>query len=315
MKSHIIELEISSPDELQRKLAECFAGKGQPCFVDLSVFGSDILVRQFDVPRLGANEMVNALKLEAVEILSVAAHDIELNYEIIDQTPERVKGIFIAMPAKKLSGYMDCFAASDFIPVRITARSISVLTKFLDENQGAIENNFCFLHFSGKDAISMAVFSCGKCEFVREVFYDDLVDAERAVMDSLKYSFGKTDAKHLNKLYFSGDLPGKEELIGRLQKKIEIESSLEGDESCFFRSSHAPFSRLNLFKKFSYILMLREAGLKAGKALMVAGGILCLILLLKLIGDARSVAALRGSIDPDDYAHAIKLQQKIGGQQ
>lgn len=315
MKKNMINLEISSAEELQKQLEEIVKEKKRRTgFAELVIYGSDILVRQFDLPYLKAQDLVNALKFDAVEILSLPMQAIKLDYKVFDSSENRIKGIFIAMPIEKLNEYTQSFIKTRIMPVKLTAGCLSELGKFFAINPEAIKNNFCFLDFPKPNTVNLAVFINGHCELIREIIYENFNEAERSILDSLNYSYGRSVTKQLSKIYFSGDMEGKEELVKRLEKKIEIEP-----KSSFTSHTHNPvkstylefFSGFNLLKKFSVILPIRNGILLIEKVLLLAVLILCTITAVKIFKDSRSVKEAAYSINAKDYEYARNLQEKV----
>ncbi len=319
MQNNTIKLEITSPKELQKQLeAMAKDKKANAHFAELEIYGSSILMRQFDLPHLVPHELVKSLKLEAVEILSLSLKAIKLDYKVIDSSGDRIRGIFIAMPKATLHEYTRRFTPLGIIPVKLNAGCLAALGRFLAENPEAIKNNFCFLDFPKYNIVNMVVFINGQCELIREIAYENLEEAEGIVIDSLKYSYGKSVIKQLNKLYFSGNLAGKEELVQRLESKIEIEpkAAFTGQSlNSLNVMQQELFSKLNLLKKYSSLLLIRNGILFAERALLALALFLCLITGIKACQGSQSARKLRRSINAKDYEHARTLQEEVRSSQ
>ena len=314
-RNNLTILSVSSPAELHKQLESlACVRKQQLCFAELQIYGSGILIRQFDLPHLASRELLNALKLEAIELLSVPTSAIALDYQIMDFSGERIRGIFIAMPAERVREYKNCLRLTQVIPIKMTAKCISVLGEFLADHPEALKNNFCFLDFSKSNIINLAVFINGQCELIREIIYENVNDAEQAVLDSLKYSYGRSVAKKLNKLYFSGIIEEREDLIKSLEGKIEIEPKLAfagGPSQLAKEHYHELFLRLNLLKKDYLIAPFRSTLLQTEKIFLTAGIVCCIALGINIIKGAQSIKRLQSSFSITDYEYARLLQEKL----
>jgi len=99
MNDKLFILEAQSPQELEAFLTSTPKDKKiDSRFVELSIYGPGVLVRQFELPYLAARELNNTLKLEVVELLSLLPTEIELDYQILDYSEGKIKGVFVAIP-------------------------------------------------------------------------------------------------------------------------------------------------------------------------------------------------------------------------
>ena len=314
VKEGLVAFEVSSPEELRAAL-DSFSEKrsSQTRFAELRIYGSGILVRQFELPNVSLGELKNALKLEATEIFSLPPQDIELDYKIFSSSEHKIKGMFLAIPNKLLQEYLSCFDATDIIPVKMTANIIAVAGDFLLNNRTA-RKSFCLVDFSKTNIINMTVFINGQCELLREIYYDGIDDAEEKVINSLKYIYGKSASKRLNKIYYSGDLFDKDALVLRLQEKIDVEpeSGNATDRDIMPSTPKSDiFFKINLFKKYVPSLPMRNGILRTERVALTIFLLFFLILGAKTLREGLSIRHLRSSFSRTDYDYARSLQEKV----
>ncbi len=311
-KENIVCLEAASPKELAELLKGLPKDKaGKSRFVSLNVYGPQILVRQFDLPRLNPAELKNALRLEAVELLHLKPQEIEFDYQILSSSKDKINGIFVALPKKLLEEYASCCDKAQLMLSSVTASSISAVNSFFCKNK-AIGGTFSLLVFSERNHIYLSVFDNRLCVLLREIYYENLNQAEQEVINSLKYSCARSVNKQLDTIYCSGEVSDKDELIARLEKVLDVsvqKGDFTGKVSC------APwqegFFKINLMKRYCLTINERIILLKAENLALALCLFLCVALGVKVIKDRLSIRQARSSFTLSDYDYAKKLLEKI----
>ena len=313
MESKIINLEVKSAQKLEEAL-RAFKNTKRPDSVGLAflnLFGPQILVRQFELPRLSRQEIKNALKLEATEIFSLLPDEIEIDYQILRSLKQRVQGIFVAIPKRLLLDYILRFDKAGVIPFAITASILSQINNFLHKHKPQ-RKNLCIIDFYKENIINLAVFHNNNCQLLREIYYDSLSDAEQEIIYSLKYAWGKSSQKKFEEVYCLGDLSGKDRLIDALQQGLSSEiKRYSPDKSQVNGRVINPYFNVDLFKSFTFSLSTRKRMLWAINIIIAA----CLGLLLLLsIGAVRNTLQIRrlsATYRADDYGYARDLQDAL----
>jgi len=314
MQAKLLNFEIVSPLDLTEILrsvptAQC----GVTRFAELRLYGADILVRQFELPRSSLSALRNVLRLECAEVLSMRPDEIELDYCVLHTTVENVKGLLIAISRRILREYLSSFNGSDIIPAKMTGQIISRTTDYLRANK-IQSSSFCLLDFFKTQIVNLSVFIDGRCELLRAINYDTENEAEQKINDSIRYIFGRSFNKQLYKVYFYGDISGRDGFIARLREKIGVDA--EPDESA--GHAHAQnasymnaFLKLNLLKKYYVGLTLRNRILQAEKFTLAICIVICLFLGVQIFKKGMLIRKLKSSFSQADYKRALSLKEKI----
>src|SRR3989338_3331390 len=271
-------LEVSSPEELAKLLADKPLQEG---FIGLSVYGAQVLVRQFELPAIRKSELKDALRLEAVELLHIKPQEIELEYQLVKAENGKLSGIFVAAPKKLIEEYIACC-----------------------DSHG--------LMISGANQLYLSVFDNGLCVLLREINYDDLREAEQEVINSLKYSCSKSASKQLDALYVRGQAQAKEQLLKKLEQVFDV-TAQEGDgtDSPACSLAESSIFKINLTKGYTVTVKERAALLKITTVLLI----LCLLmsagLIAKLVIQSLEAKKVASAFNISDYEYAKGLVKAL----
>jgi hypothetical protein len=265
MSFRLFNIETTAPHDLEEGLnAFLKSEEGGADYIELGISGKQVIVRQFDLPRLTSRELKNHLILEAAELSNLSPQEIELDYQIIQHLQSRIKGIFVAMPKGMLrDDFLFRIGKVKFKSIKITAQILTAVDSILAAVDKRL-NNFSILHFANGNIINLAVFDQGHCELLRQISYDNLDEAKSEVMHSLKYAWGRSVSKEPEGFYFAGDSADKKELISGLEREVGLKAKevlLDGPEA--ERSPDAGYFKVNLAAKYA-------VGISARKSLLMA---------------------------------------------
>ena len=301
-------LEVSSPEELAKLLADKPIQEG---FIGLSVYGAQVLVRQFELPAIRKSELKDALRLEAVELLHIKPQEIELEYQLVKAENGKLSGIFVAAPKKLIEEYIACCDSHGLRISSMSARIISAVNSFFLKNK-LQSNTFGILMFSGANQLYLAVFDNGLCVLLREINYDDLREAEQEVINSLKYSCSKSASKQLDALYVRGQAQAKEQLLKKLEQVFDV-TAQEGDgtDSPACSLAESSIFKINLTKGYTVTVKERAALLKITTVLLI----LCLLmsagLIAKLVIQSLEAKKVASAFNISDYEYAKGLVKAL----
>ena len=317
MRNKVLQLEALTPEELKGKLAGILREvKLQYKFIATDILGNQAIVRNFELPILAKREIKNALRLEAVEMLALLPDDIEIDYQIINTLDGKYKGIFEAIPKSILKDYYAAISKAGFIPLALTAKILTAVNAALTQIPSS-EKAFYILDFAGKKSVFLALFNEGQCELLRDISYDDIIEARQEIGNSLHYALGKSTAKHPEELYFSGEIEGKDELIANLEKEFNVKGKAIDLKAAGAHAQEAGgYFQLNLIKKYTVSLSSRR---KLHLFLNLAVGIAFLAFIFAYMEALRlnsQIKDLKREFNPSkvavEYSNKIKdLQEKI----
>ena len=312
MKEKLFALTVSSPEELAGNRSLFREKRKNKClFVALAISGSQVLVRTFDLPKAPFPDIINNLKFDAVELLSLPVDEIELDFQVLSSTKEKVSGVFACLPKKLLADYLSILDKEKITPVKITAYILAHIDAFLLSHT-TNNKRFCLLDFSKRDIIHLAVFNQKQCELLREIPYENLEEARLEVIQSLRSACGKSHAKQFDHIYFSGDLAQSEQLASEIGRDfssatehipfIDIKTAL-CHESNFFD--------LNLLSKYSFFLSGRKKILKITNILLWLCFFICLLLTWEIQKTEKLINILKSSYSASDYDYARNLKNQL----
>lgn len=276
-----LTIETSSPQDLRSQLARIRQEtNNEPRFAEVRICDAGMLIHRFSMPHLARKDLDAALRLDIVEALSVKETDIEFDYLITSTDDQKTSGIAVAMQAERLKEYLECFAETEIIPIALSASPVCAVGEFLEANPQALKHNFCLIHCSARGSLHLAVCINGQFELIREVSYESEQEAEQRAVASLKYTFGRSIIKQLNKLYFTGAVAEHEKLIERLEKKIEVDTNsivIKGALNAVPVTGRK-FLALNLLGRYAHLPQLRRYLISAGRLVFGVGLAVCLFL-------------------------------------
>ncbi len=312
MHEQLLHFEVVSPLDLTDGLRLVPAAQGGVTrFAELRLYGADILVRQFELPRSSLSALGNVLRLECAEVLSTEPDEIELDYCVLQTQAENIKGLYIAISRRILREYLSSFDGSDIIPAKMTGQIISRATDYLRAHK-IQSSSFCLLDFFKTNLVNLTVFIDGRCELLRVINYDTENEAEQKINDSIRYIFGRSSSKKLYQVYISGDVSGREGFISRLREKIgvdtEADDSAERGLNAFYMNA---FLKLNLLKKHYVGLTLRNRILQAEKFTLAICIVIGLFLGAQILKKGILINKLKSSFSQTDYKRALSLAEKI----
>ncbi|HTY44620.1 MAG TPA: hypothetical protein VMD52_01345 [Patescibacteria group bacterium] len=312
----MLHFEALSTEELDKALARVSQkDKNTGRLAALDIYGPNILVSQFSLPRLSRRELKNSLNLEAVGLLSLSPDEIELDYQIFNSPADKLNGVFIAMPKAVIQEYLSRFEQANVACARLSANILSRINAFLYRNQ-IREGTFCLIDFYNATLANLVIFTNGTCEFLRQISYENLDDAEREIIRSFKYACGKSESKELAGVYSFGDVGGKDTLIAHLQKDLGITIT-----HCDYQAADAngtpakDFFRLDLIKRYRVALPVRKR-ITAWANLVIALGLaICAGLGIRVAQQQAQIKKISATFTMADYQHALDLQKQIRGLQ
>lgn len=315
MSDRVLQLEALLPEELKVQLEVMpKANKLENKFVVLSVSGSQAIVRNFELPVLSAKEIKNALRIEVLDVLSLHTEEIEVDYQILSSVDGKCKGVFLAMPKSLLNDYYAQISKAGFIPLVLTAKILSTINAALIQIPSSIKA-FYILDFIGEKGAFLALFNQGQCELLRDISYDNILEAKQEISNSLRYAIGKSTVKHPEELYFCGETTGRNELIAGLKsefnftvKPVNLSASGFNDVGEYFK--------LNLFKDHTVSLNSRRKLYRLVNFALIAVILVFIVLLNGNLKLNAQIKALKKDFDPAkkevEYVNKIKdLKVKI----
>jgi len=284
MKESLLELQASSVLELDIALSTLKQNQnGNVCPVILNLFGPQMLVRQFELPRLSPKEVHNALKLEAAELFTLLPDAIEIDYQVLDTSSDKIRGIFVGLPKMLLEDYLSCLDKLRCLPEKVTANIFSRMNYFLNEDKTK-GKNFCIVDFF-------------------------------KVVYSLKFVTSKSSCKQFDEIYILGSLSNKKNIV------LELERALRKN-LCNSIEQYEPeipldiFKRKGLFdidlsKKYTFPYSLRQKIFRVTNVLLLSLTVLSLFFAVNFIRYQTAIKKLSTSFDEGAYMYAQILQKEL----
>lgn len=309
MPAKILNLEAASVEELKQSLTALSDIKGS--YVNLSISGPKVMVRQFDLPKLPLKELQNSLALEAAELLSLHPEEIELDYQVLDSDVERIKGVFLASPKQLLEDYFLELTQAKLIPVVISAVILKVADSFLSKTNFETKS-FYLINFGRTNMIDLVVFQDGRCELLRDISCEDMDEAKKEIENSLRYASSKFGNKMPEQVFFTGELQSKQELISHLVAEFGFKvEQLDLKEQIQEAKGQKPYFTLNLIKNYSLPVSIRKNLSLALNLIMAIAVLISAATIIKVVRTEKLLKDLNAAVKSSDYDYVQKLQDKV----
>jgi hypothetical protein len=256
-------------------------------------------------------ELKNALKMEAVELLSLPPDEIEFDYHML-RSKDKARGIFVAVPKRILDEYMAFLNRAKLIPIKISAKILGSLNWFLHEHYDNIKDkNFCILDCSNKNTVNLAIFNKANLELLRGINCIGVEDAKQEITQSLRYYLSKDAARKLDEIYFSGQLSNVGDLLETLERDFNLKvhrNGLAETGTCAALPKEA--FKINLIKRHAVSLPARKFILQALNIFIVLCCLAGLVLWFQALKINSKIKETRSSFSPLDYSYAKGLETK-----
>lgn len=315
VQKKILQLEALSPEELKNKL-EAKKTELKNSFINLSISGQKVIVRQIELPKLSTRDLEKALKLEAAELLSLLPNEVALEYQVLSIGSDKINGIFVALPRETLKQYYVQITNAGAVPLYITAQILSAIDTSLVGISYRVKS-FSLINFSEDNKVYLALFSAGHCELLREMSYDNISEAGQEISQSLRYALSKSANKEAQALYFTGQTKDKAGLIAKLEAEFNTQSKvIDLDAQKDINPNMVRYFNINLINKDTLSLGQRR---KLHRFVNIALITIFLIFIWVFTGSLKlggQIRALKNDFDPSkkagEYRNKIKdLQGKI----
>lgn len=276
----VLLLEVASPEQLRSLIPAVLASAKEPVrFVSLVLSGENVIARPFELEDVPWPQIRPRLLSRAVEVLSLPADDIELDFQLFSSAQNKRCGLFVCMPKKQLREYLRICDAGGLIAVRITTRLLAAVESFVGKQEERPER-FGLLDVSREKRIGFAAFD-GRQWLLREIPYEHPEEAKGGVIQSLRSFCAKSSVKECGPIYVAGEAPVKNELTAQLQTQFGAHTSEIPKIELKAPAPDKYFFSLNLAKQYTFTLQRRR------QLLMAMNIVLAVCLLLVLVLGAR----------------------------
>lgn len=309
---NVLVIEASSPEDLKINLESIFKiTRLESRFVSLAISGPQVLVCPFHYKDVRVKDLKNLLRLEAVELLSLPANEIEVDFQIFRSTEDLICGVFLCLPKGLLKKYVDVLDKAKLIPIKVTAHIFASIETFLRQ-QAVMDQKLCFLDFSKENLIHLAVFNNEQCELIREIPYEHIDEARQEVIQSLRSVCAQSSLKNFDTIYCIGELAGLDDLRQEIEKRfsthteshpaLDISTAL-GVEDNFFS--------LNLMRNFTFSLKERKQIFMGTHLVLALFLAVCVLMASKTIMNSRKIQKLESMYSSKDVNYAVNLKRHL----
>ena len=187
--------------------------KGKICLFTVS--GDDLVYHYFQLPDLPEEELENAIKLEAIQIMPEPVENYDYDYITFNFNGKK-NITLIAFPKRKTKIYLDIFLKCKLKPLIMETSSSSILNSFLFFRK---EDSIAILNI-GHSILNLSIYLKDKFVFFRDIIFGgkimgEIEETEREAMNekigdlveeiniSLKYFENQTERK-VEKIYITG---------------------------------------------------------------------------------------------------------------
>ena len=313
MKTPILALEASSPEELSAKI-KINSRNGKPAgrFAAVAVSGPQILVRPFELDKItNLGEARLKLKLDAIELLGLPAEDIEFDFQILSTSGGKLCGIFTCCPHKLLQSYLSAIDKAKLFPVKVFPSILASFDTYFKLNKVS-EERICLLDFTRPNLIYLAVFEQKKCQILREIHYENALEAKNEVIQSLRSATAKSQVKTIGAVYFSGEWEKADELRQQLEKefncKTEKKSFVDVPATLVAEKN---FFSINLSRGHAFTLAEHKNAILALNVALAVLIILTIFINRQNSMNQSFLNAMKASFTVEQYKQAQDLEKRV----
>lgn len=210
----------------------------------LNVSGEDVIYHYFEIPDLPKEEIENAVKLEAIQVISEPIENYEYDYICFPANGKK-NITFIAYPTKKIKTYLDIFSKAKLKPLIMETDGTCLINGLMKLKK--YENLICILNI-GNSISNLAIYLKGKFLFLRDIIWGGrFIEGEEEIEEkmsnlieelniSLTYFQNKT-AEKIEKIYLTGGSAYIPEIKDILEKNLAL--SFENYNPLLFLKNHS----------------------------------------------------------------------------
>ncbi len=308
----LINIDAVSPSVLRTQLAEKMnRSGGANAGVQLSICDTNAHVRSFRFENIALADIKNQLQTQAVELLGLPLEDIAIDFQILQTTPGHLNGIFLCISKKLLEEYIAVLDSFQYVAGKITAGIIDSLDHFFAAYNVKTQR-FCFLDFSVKNLVGVAVFNQSECELIRNIPSDNIAQIKVEIIQSLRSAAAKSHVKKLDKIYISGESDSNHELFNELPKHFETTiECIPIKNHAHTKQNRESFFSLNLTKDFIVPLPLRQSIYRTIHLTFLGSAGLVLFLGCLIIFRQWTIHTTKSAYTTTEYSYALGLKYQV----
>ena len=312
MNDTVLSLTVDTPRDLENNIFRLKNNFREACFVSLAVRDPRLLVYPFDVEMMSYGELKTKLVFEAVGILSLPADQIDLDYQIFSKEDGRFKGVFLCAPRSIMKEYLTKIYKANLVPIEMTTSILCYMNDFLSKHSEH-KKRFCIVYFYKENSAHLSVFQNGRCELLREIFYEDSQEIRGELVQSFRSVYARSSDKTPGEIYCLGVLDDKEDVIKALKQDFKLNTSADkGQEGHHQKQSKGPeFFHLNLIRNYEVSLKKRKYMLDAMKVCIGAMILVCAVSLFGVLKNQYQIRQIEKSYSASDYQYAQQLQEQL----
>ena len=187
-----------------------------------------MVVKHYRHPRLTADEVTQALVIEAEETLQMPRDALYLDWHVnTPADPEggtsAADGVLVAAPKFEIERHLEILARAGIVPVVVDAGCLAVCNLYLAvKPPPSPDRAVCLVALSNRRA-DIAVLSCERGIFPRTVFtpvaaWDESANyLTECVADTIKYHQFKLRGPPVERIYLTGTVPRRDVLVSHLR--------------------------------------------------------------------------------------------------
>ncbi len=305
----LLTVTANAPADLDKQLRDILkAPHKRNYLLTLALTDPHVLVYPFSFDHVPLKDLKIKLMFEAVGLVSLPADEVKLDYQILMNEGDVIKGIFICMPKRLLNEYLKIVYKSGLIPIGITSVILSRIDFFL-MRYGNRKERLCLIDFYQNHLIHIAVFHNGQCELLRKIDYEGTDEAWKEVVQSLRSVTARSADKQGGRIYVSGDV--KEDVVKKLAENFQTgPETVMADWDDALGDSNRFFS-LNVIRDEQVQAKEREKILQVMKCLLIVALLGCSCLTFNIWKIHKEIQMTTASYKKADYEYAQKLQERV----
>ncbi len=299
-------LTASSPLDLGQSLHEItLADLSSKNPIALALSDPKCLVYPFNVSTIGLKDLRARLMFEAVGLLSLPSSEIELDYQVLVNDKDELKGIFMCIPKSVLQEYLKAAHKSGITPARVTSAILMKIDTFIQQQEKQT-GRWCVIYFDSDNRLHVAIFCGGECELLREIRYEGFKEARDEVIQSLRSVTAKSADKNWGQFFTTGNIKG--DLIEQLKEDIKKNGGdLTTMPDAPAQESLPAFLNLDFMRGHSISAQERQKIMLAMQGLLLIVMLTCIYLTANIAQLKAQTQKIANSYTKSDYEYAKRL--------
>ena len=311
MNPSLTSIIVFSLEDLETQISAVREKDPKIVYVNLVIYGTEMAIQPFSFEKIETKDIKWHVGVEIQKLLSLKATDITFDYQIFKTEGGRVDGVFIGMPKARLNQYLNALNRARLIPISITSYFCLAVNSFLSTHKDAAIGS-CFLDLSRPSYAHFAFLNKGVCEIIRQIHFENIEEAKKEIVLSLRSASAKSNIKQFEKIYVLSPLEISQIIAPHIKSNVNTTVDILNPDA--FIDSQAEsnnYFKLGLTKDLTFTVSQRALLFNAARLVLAVLILLCLSRAVTIWSIKQNLNQFKKSYTMNDYEYAVRLKEQI----